>query len=266
MNQEVQVEVVNDPNQLTLGLEKGVPTKEIQDRIDRFMNEQVQRLHNSEMQNRREVRVLTQAGFKEGIDFVNSFEVEDVVEERDFSKRWYDDNNEPCMVQVAYKAPKGGVNLKTNKYVVTDGKVEISERNIWFNLRHDDKIECSTLVGTYRAVKPETLLVKLHEYAERELYNANRKVEQFDHNSKVIAELTKQYPQAIEVKKDKVYSNYSSRSHSLVERIVVLFEDGSTFQYSVNYTGQHKLESVFDAVQASKTLEEQAAIVSSRNV
>ena len=256
--------LVQDPNQLTLGLEKGVPTKEIQDRIDRFFNEQVQRLHNSELQNRREVRVLTEAGFVEGRDFDNTFEVEDVVEERDFSKRWYSDDNEPCMVQVAYKAPKGGVNLKTSKYEVVDGKIEISERYIWFHMTSENKIECSTLVGSYRAVKPETLLRKLGEFAEGELYRAQRKAEAFNQNQDLIAKLTKEYPQAVSVGREKI-SRDTSR-YELVDRVVVRFEDGSYLAYAINFKGEGVLDRVFDSVEAQKTLEEKAAIVASRNV
>lgn len=255
--------LVQDPNQLTLGLEKGVPTKEIQDRIDRFFNEQVQRLHYSELQNRREVRVLTEAGFVEGRDFDNTFEVEDVVEERDFSRSWYRNDEEPCMVQVAYKSPKGGVNLKTSKYEVVDGKIEISERYIWFNMSSDDKIECSTLVGSYRAVKPETLLRKLGEFAEGELYRAQRKAEQFNQNQDLIAKLAKQYPQA-SVEQKKI--SQTDGRFNLVDRVVVSFEDGSYLAYAINYKGDAVLDRVFDAVEAQKTLEEKAAIVASRNV
>lgn len=254
--------LVQDPNQLTLGLEKGVPTKEIQDRIDRFFNEQIQRLHNSEMQNRREVQVLTEAGFVEGRDFDNTFEVVDVVEERDFSRSWYRSEEEPCMVQVAYKVPKGGVNLKTSKYEVVDGKIEISERNLWFSMTSDNKIECSTLVGTYRAVKPETLLRKLGEFAQAELYRAQRQVEAFNQNQDLIAKLTKEYPQA-SVEKKKI--SRTEGRFDLVDRVVVSFEDGSYLAYAVNYKGEGTLDRVFDSVEAQKTLEEKAAIVASRN-
>jgi len=240
-----------------LELDFGMLTVEQQERVDRFVKSQADHAVKAEARVKHEMQVLRDAGFRPGIDFINNFTSELVTEEYEFG---YGDS--AYTTDVTYQKYTGGVFIvaKSVKLDENDQAVR-SERNIHFSVERDykgAKIECSTLVGTYRAVKPETLFTKLMEYNQRQEDGAFQELERRITKRSGIAKLQAQYPQATMVREEEQYINRSMRN-----MISVYFADGSRFDFERSWNNEYRLYQVIDG--QKMTNEQLAEMIANRN-
>lgn len=240
-----------------LELDFGMLTVEQQQRVDRFVKSQAEHAVKMEQLVARDVETLVDAGFRPGIDFVNTFTTEMITEECEFG---YYEN--AFNADVTYQKYEGGVFIVAKQVKLDENDQAIrSERHVYFTVDRGykgDKIECSTLVGTYRAVKPETLFTKLMEYNQRQEDRAIAELERRIAKRSGIAKLQAQYPQATKVEEGDQYVNRGYR-----KMISVYFADGSRFDFERSYNNEYKLYQVIDGQQLTMT--ELAELIANRN-
>ena len=240
-----------------LELDFGMLTVEQQERVDRFVKSQADHAVKAEARVKHEMQVLRDAGFRPGIDFVNTFTSELVTEDYEFG---YYDN--AFTTDVTYQKYTGGVFIvaKSVKLDENDQAVR-SERHTHFSVQRDykgAKIECSTLVGSYRAVKPETLFTKLMEYNQRQEDMAIAELERRIAKRSGIAKLQAKYPQATDIREEEQYINRSTR-----KMISVHFADGSRFDFEKTWNNDYRLYQVIDGQKL--TNEQLAELIANRN-
>ena len=240
-----------------LELDFGMLTVEQQQRVDRFVKSQAEHAVKMEQLVARDVETLVDAGFRPGIDFVNTFTTEMVTEECEFG--YYDD---AFNADVTYQKYDGGVFIVAKQVKLDENDQAIrSERHIYFTVERDykgSKIECSTLVGSYRAVKPETLFTKLMEYNQRQEDSAIAELERRVAKRNGIAKLEAQYPQATKIEEAEQYVNRVYK-----KMISVWFADGSRFDFERTWNNDYRLYQVVDGQKL--TTEQLAELIANRN-
>ena len=146
-------------NEGQLTLELGVRTAEQQKKIDSYLVARKNEVERQIVSMTNQYNTLVNAGFySEDIDFI--YDIESVT--REVNVGTYSD---PDKVELTFDVVKGGVKLFRDEIDTKDGEPKIVKTNTWFTIS-DGKIECMALVGSYRAVKPETLARKLKEHNE----------------------------------------------------------------------------------------------------
>ena len=249
--------------QLTLDL--GLLSAEQQQKVDRFLDDRKRSVTHQLAYAQRKVEALQAAGFELGKDFENTTEVIDVVDhEYEFQLDWRNDDLN-FTHPVSYQDVKGDVFIKATRCTVEDDCIVYKAQSIWFTLTSEDKIECSTLVGSYRAVKPETLLRKLGEYNTSQVYYAEAKLKRIKQDDAAFKQLQELYPHATITKKEHVYESTSNHGRSGVKRIVVEFKDGSSANFAVDYKGDLECTYVFDVERDNLSKWDKVTIVSQRN-
>jgi len=147
-----------------------------------------------------------------------------------------------------------------------NGERQIVKKSTWFSLTTSGKIECSSIVGSYRSVKPATVLRKLVELnaaTKDNLVLANRKDNHFNN---AIEQLKLEFPNASSVIKGNEWVRTSNWKNSYTTDVItVAFEDGSYIQYDVNsYSGEIKIRKVYDVVIESQTLQDKVNTLKDR--
>ena len=247
-----------------LELNLGLLTAEQQQHIDRFLADRKRNVEYALSESKRKTELLLAAGFELGKHFENTVEVEDVTEVHEFTLNWRTD--ETFEHEVSYQHAKGDVFIKATRCEVEDDAIKEYERSIWFTRTSNDKIECSQIVGSYRAVKPETLFHKLDAYNTQQRYYAEARLKRINQDNAAFAKLQELYPHATITKKEHVYeSTYNNYSRSGVKRIVVEFKDGSTANFATDYKGDLECTAVFDVERDTLSNWDKATIVSQRN-
>jgi hypothetical protein len=207
-----------DPNQLDLfaGI---VLTTEQQSQVDR----NIDNINQSTNWQRNKVQQLEQlfveAGFKKGIDFENTFKSS--LETRNIKIGYGSDQFE---TEVTAEFHSGDVVLKGLRF----SNNELIKAT--FNIDVDkDKVQCSTVQGQYRYIKPKTLLEKLNQYNECQK-DALKDFQNKTNLKRIVVEkYTKLYPNAvITVKSD--WTKYSGS----FEVIEVKFTSGSYIQFRLD--------------------------------
>ena len=207
-----------DPNQLDLfaGI---VLTVEQQSQVDR----NVDNINQSTNWQRNKVQqieqLLVEAGFKKGIDFENTFKSS--LETRNIKIGW---GNKQFETEVTAEFHSGDVVLKGLRFF--DGKLT----NTTFNIDIDnDKVQCYTVQGQSRYIKPKTLLEKLNQHNECQKDRLKDFQNKTNLKQIVVEKYTKLYPNAtITVKSD--WTKYSGS----FEVIEVKFESGSYIQFKLD--------------------------------
>jgi len=168
-------------------------TPEQEQMVAEFLVRQKESVERSLAHAERKVQALVNAGFRLGVDFDNTVEVVDHIDEdREFGYSWRYDN---FTANVTYQSVTGDVTIRKRKLFLDENDLPSSTTsNRWFSLNRDGKIECSEFVGSYRAVKPETLFRKYTEYNEQQVRNLQYKKEERIKERQLIAELTEMYP------------------------------------------------------------------------
>jgi hypothetical protein len=243
--------------QLTLDL--GLLSAEQEEQVQSFIeNKAKENILNIAYTGRKE-NVLIAAGFRPGIDFTNTFKSEVVTETRQFG---YGFNNTEFETEVTFIKNTGDIFIIRNIIRLDDeDKVVVTPNEVWFNLS-DDKIECSQLVGSFRAVKPETLLRKLHEFNALQEIKAHNELERRIKSREAINGLKTVYPHATEIKEITEFEGKYNRYET--KRIRVSFEDGSFITYNNGWNGLD-IDKVFDAKYLEPTKEEIAIRIANQN-
>ena len=240
-----------------LELDFGMLTVEQQARVDRFIASEAANAEKAEARTKNEMQVLRDAGFRPGIDFTSNFESKLVTEDYDFG---YGDT--AFTAEVTYQKHSGGVFIVAKQVKLDENDQAVrSERQVYFTVERDykgAKIECSSLVGSYRAVKPETLFTKLMEYNQRQEDSAIFELELRIAKRSGIAKLQAQYPQATKIEEGDQYVNRGYR-----KMISVYFADGSRFDFERTYNNEYKLYQVIDGQKL--TTEQLAELIANRN-
>jgi hypothetical protein len=224
-------------------------TVEQEQTIERYLNNHDFHFRNQKGDAEKKSQFLIENGFIEGEHFENTFTFEEnVTETVSLGGRW--DKVEEFETEVTITKYQGGVFLLHDVVSGKDGERQIVKKSTWFSLTSEGKIECSSIVGSYRAVKPATLLRKLVEQNEAtkdQLVFANRKDIHFN---SAIDTLKLEFPNASSIIKGNEWVRSSNwKSTYNVDVITVAFEDGSYIQYDVNsFSGEIKIRKVYDVV------------------
>jgi hypothetical protein len=202
-------------------------------------------------------QVLVENGFIEGVHFENTFTFEEnVTKTVSLGGRWY--NVEEFETEVTITKYEGDIFLLHDIVDGEDGTNKIIKKNTTFYLTSSGKIECSSIVGSFRPVKPATMLRKiaeLNESAKDRLIIVNRKDNHFDN---AIEKLEFEFPNSVSVEKGSEWvRTYNLRNSYTVDVVTVKFEDGSYIQYNVNsFSGEISINKVYDVETEKLTLQD----------
>jgi len=207
-----------DPNQLDLfaGI---VLTTEQQSQVDR----NVDNINQSTNWQRNKVQqieqLLVEAGFKKGIDFENTFKSS--LETSTVGIGW---GNNQFETEVTAEFHSGDVVLKGLRF----SNNELIKATFTINV-DKDKVQCYTVQGQSRYIKPKTLLEKLNQYNECQKDALKDFQNKTNLKQIVVEKYTKLYPNAVVT----VKSDWTKYSGSF-EVIEVKFESGSYIQFKLD--------------------------------
>tara|TARA_R100000742_G_C4272490_1_gene91708 strand:- start:717 stop:1427 length:711 start_codon:yes stop_codon:yes gene_type:complete len=209
-----------------------VLSTEQKNEVNRFVERQNNRVDDRIETIEKIVRLLKEAGFKQGGDFIFNYEVEQTTSERSFG--WGED---AFKQEVTFNTINGGVYLIHKRFY--NGQLITTKSNV---SAEGSKLECYSITPQYRAYKPTSLLVKLNEY------NDNQQWKFDNHNKKksivnyTVDKYSKLYPNA-NVKIGTMYSGRSSAQSVLVE-----FSSGSWVELSLGWDkDKESIHKKFDA-------------------
>jgi len=207
-----------------------VLTTKQQEEVNDFVKKMAERAVKSQDDVNKTMLLLDEAGFVQGRDYDNNFEVHEVTREREFG---YSYNNTNYEHEVTYMNAVGGVYLKVN--TIKEGKIKEYKASID---RERGKIMCTSITSQYRYYKPSSLYTKFNEYNER-------KINELEHNNKqkialdiIVAKYQKLYPNA-EV---TIGSDYYRRSYNSFPIVKVKFESGSSVEFTLGYGDEMEKE------------------------
>ena len=192
---------------------------EQQSDVNSFVERQNQQVVDRVASIKKMIDLLTDAGFKEDVNFKRNFEIGISTSERSFG---LGDNK--FNAEVTVNTISGGVYLIHKRFY--NGQLVTTKSSVG---REGDKLECSMITPQYRAYKPSTLLVKLNEYNEDQQWrfdNYTKKNQILDYT---LDKYKKLYPNAT-VQKGTGY--VSNRSFTTV---LISFESGSWVEFRLGY-------------------------------
>ena len=237
-------------NEGQLTLELGVRTAEQQEQIEKFLTRQKQSVEQDLIRITKQFNTLIDAGIRIE-DILNDAEVVQVT--REVALGNYSDRFE---VELTFDVVKGGVKLFRDEIDSKDGEPKIVKVNTWFTIS-DGKIECSSLVGSFRAVKPETLVRKLKEHNESKKFQLKNLTERLSNTQKAISELNNEFPQAISIDEKQEWISVASRRGGYIRNVIeVRFEDGSYVMFEVDTKGEKHIFKVYDIEEEALTRED----------
>ena len=236
-------------NEGQLTLELNVRTAEQQKQIDSFLirEENDMKARIAFMKN--QYRTLVDAGFySEDIDF--KFDIVSVTREVTVGPNY----NDRFEVELTFDVVQGGAKLLRDDIDTKDGEPKIVKKDTWFTLSSDGKMECSSLVGSYRSVKPETLVRKLKEHNENIKAQLENLTKQLSNTQKAINELNDEFPQAISIDEKQEWISSGPRYGGYTKELIeVRFEDGSYVTFEVLSSGEKRIFKVYDIEQEALT-------------
>lgn len=198
-------------------------SKEQEERVASFVASRKDTAIRKEKEIKYIVNLLVEAGFVEGVDFVNDFErLGLVTDNRSFGYGDY-----AFKTEVQFEDYIGSIIIKYQEY--DKSKNKLVTRNTWISLS-GDKLECSAITPQYRAYKPESLLTKLRETNEMAQYDferGNKKLSVLNHT---IEKYKTEYPNA-EV---GIIQEYN-RIHGSFNLVQVKFESGSFISFKLGH-------------------------------
>jgi hypothetical protein len=178
-------------NEGQLTLELNVRTAEQQKYIDDYLTARENDLKCQIDIIKKNYQTLSLAGFDQTEDL--KYEIEIVSVTREINIGTYNHREE---VELRFDVVKGGVEILLDDIYTKDGEPKIVKRSTWFTLSSDGKIECSSLVGSYRSVKLETLVRKLKDHNENIKAQLENLTKQLSNTQKAINELNDEFHQA----------------------------------------------------------------------
>lgn len=237
-------------NEGQLTLELDVRTAEQQAKIDSYLIARKNEVERQIASLTNQYRILVDAGFySEDIEF--KYDVESVTHEVNVGTY-----SEPDKVELTFDVVKGGVKLFRDEITIKDGEPKIVKQQTWFGIV-DGKMECSSLVGSFRAVKPETLARKLKEHNESVKFQLELLTQRLSNTQKAIRELNNEFPQAISIDEKQEWISVASRRGGYTKNVIeVRFEDGSYVTFEVDTKGEKHIFKVYDIEQEALTRED----------
>jgi hypothetical protein len=221
---------ITDPNQLTLGIESQVLTTEQQERLQRNVDDTNRMAEKQAATLLNQRALLLGAGFTED-EFEYELKESTIVRTFDLS-RW----REPeVKAEAEVKDTTGRCYIKFDYYNATTGEME--SRNASFSLEGGHKVTCSKLVGSFRAVKIETLKKKVQEKAQDANYYQMADQRSKDMTSQVIEKYSSLFPTA-KVEATTCYDRYSRKA------VKVTFENGNWMELAVSSEEVLKFQNV----------------------
>ena len=235
-------------NEGQLTLELNVRTAEQQKQIDSYLVARENDVKSSVDILKKNYRTLVDAGFySEDIDF--KFDIVPIT--REINVGTYNHREE---VELTFDVVQGGLKLLRDEIDTKDGEPKIVKKDTWFTLSSDSKMECSALVGSYRSVKPETLVRKLKEHNENIKAQLENLTKQLSNTQKAINELNDEFPQAISIDEKQEWISSGPRYGGYTKELIeVRFEDGSYVTFEVLFNGEKRIFKVYDIEQEALT-------------
>ena len=235
-------------NEGQLTLELNVRTAEQQKQIDSYLVARENDVKSSVDILKKNYRTLVDAGFySEDIDF--KFDIVPIT--REINVGTYNHQEE---VELTFDVVQGGAKLLRDDIDTKDGEPKIVKKDTWFTLSSDGKMECSSLVGSYRSVKPETLVRKLKEHNENVKAQLENLTKQLSNTQKAINELNDEFPQAISIDEKQEWISSGPRYGGYTKELIeVRFEDGSYVTFEVLFSGEKRIFKVYDIEEEALT-------------
>ena len=219
-----------------------VLTKDQENEVNSWIERQAKNAADNQDNVNRNMLMLDEAGFVQGVDYDSNFEVYEVTKEVSFG---YSYNNTNWEHEVTYMNAVGTVYLIVD--TIKEGKIVKYNASVD---REGDKVMCTNITQQYRYYKPSTLLAKLKE-------NRKSKIAELDRQNKeqvcldyTVAKYQKLYPEAIVKAGTDYYRGYRGRIYDSFKTVVIEFKSGSsvTFQLGYGYElDQERLHKRFDA-------------------
>ena len=239
---------IQDPNQLTLGIENQVLTVEQIERVELFKERLTRSNESLKASLLRKQALLLENGFVEGKDFF--FYMEEENENADVNANGW--NNAELLVTVDVRRVKGKCVLLYDRYEVTSDT--IVKANAGFEIE-SNKVECYPINGNGRWVTFRKLKEKLadkNSAAEWEMLSTR--------NSKSVLSYTiekyqKLAPKAeVKVTRD---GNHSGRNYYSFDTVSVKFENGNLLVVKPGFKNDEEAVHRFiDVTTANKGAEE----------
>ena len=196
-----------------------VLNQEQQTEVNDYVVRENQRVVNRVASIKRIIDLLETGGFVEDIDFERDFEIGESTHERTFG--WGDDK---FKAEITVNTTAGGIRLIHKRFY--NGKVETTTSSVG---REGDKLECSMITPQYRAYKPASLLVKLHEYNENQELKFNSYHKKKDMLSYTINKYTILFPNA------KVQEGMGYQGRSSFATVLVSFPSDSYVEFKLGF-------------------------------
>ena len=168
---------------------------------------------------KRIIDLLETGGFVEDIDFERDFQIGESTHERTFG--WGADK---FKAEVTVNTTNGGIRLIHKRFY--NGKVETTTSSVG---RDGDKLECSMITPQYRAYKPASLLVKLHEYNENQELKFSSYHKKKDMLSYTINKYTILFPNA------KVQEGTGYQGRSSFATVLISFPSDSYVEFKLGF-------------------------------
>ena len=198
-------------------------SKEQEERVASFVASRKNIAIHKTNENKQIVNLLIEAGFREGIDFVNDFERLGLVTDT----RSFGFGDDTFKTEVQFEDYIGSIIIKYQEYDRSENA--IVTRSTWISLS-DDKLECSAITPQYRAYKPESLLTKLRETNEMAQYDFDRGNKKLSVLNHTVKKYKTKYPDA-EV---GVIQEYN-RIHGSYNLVQVKFKSGSFITFKLGF-------------------------------
>jgi hypothetical protein len=238
---------IQDPNQLTLGIENQVLTVEQIERVEAFKERLSKHDESLKASLLRKHALLLENGFVEGKDFF--FYMEEENENADVNANSWNDNE--VIVTVDVRRVKGKCVLFYDRYEVTSDT--IVKANAGFEIE-SNKVECYPLMGNARKITFRKLKEKLadkNSAAEWEMISTR--------NSKSVLSYTIEKYQKLapnaEVTATREYKSYG-RGYSF-DAVNVKFENGNLLVIQPgNKNDEESVHRFIDVTTTSKSAEE----------
>ena len=196
-----------------------VLNQEQQTEVNDYVVRENQRIVNRVASIKRIIDLLETGGFVEDIDFERDFQIGESTHERTFG--WGADK---FKAEVTVNTTNGGIRLIHKRFY--NGKVETTTSSVG---RDGDKLECSMITPQYRAYKPASLLVKLHEYNENQELKFSSYHKKKDMLSYTINKYTILFPNA------KVQEGMGYQGRSSFATVLVSFPSDSYVEFKLGF-------------------------------
>ena len=196
-----------------------VLNQEQQTEVNDYVVRENQSIVNRVASIKRIIDLLETGGFVEDIDFERDFQIGESTHERTFG--WGADK---FKAEVTVDTTAGGIRLIHKRFY--NGKLETTTSSVG---RDGDKLECSMITPQYRAYKPASLLVKLHEYNKEQEWKLDNYNKKKDMLSYTINKYTILFPDA------KVQEGRGYQGRSSFATVLISFPSDSYVEFKLGF-------------------------------